>query len=138
MPNLRAEQNGQAERYYTNLYERAVNSLDVGPASIIPRPNTLLVRLVDPDKMTSGGLHLPEMALREKGLGVVLRVNPLQAKECFYAEGDLVLFRTHAGQVIELEAEGQFVLLQWTGGIDDEILAKIDSKPALDAPPGTS
>lgn len=125
MTAIRCEPEGQVARHYRKVFDRAPELLEhVKPENIIPHAGTLLVRMIPPDACSKGGIHIPEMAKKEKGLGVVVRAGSGTG----YSEGDTVLFRTHSGQPVPFTSEpgAEYLFLQVSGGIDDEILAKIE------------
>jgi co-chaperonin GroES (HSP10) len=97
------------------------------PEHITPGPDWYLVRVIPPDAMTKGGIILPDVAQEEKGLGVVVRMHPAQANDNWLSPGDLVMFRKHGGQAIQLAGCKDYILCQWTAEMDSDILAKIEN-----------
>lgn len=83
-----------------------------------PSPGAVLVKPVPRETMTDGGLYIPEQAQQPPQVGVVVSAGD---NSCPYQQGQVVLFRWGTGTEVTL-SDGDFMLLQYRGAIDDDIL----------------
>lgn len=86
-----------------------------------PASGTIVVKRAAPDTLTEGGIHLPQSAQRQQNIGAVVAVNDDDG--CPYQVGDLVFFRS-VGYPMELDKGDEYLILQYRGCIDDEVLGK--------------
>lgn len=94
-----------------------------------PASGTIVVKKAPPDVLTEGGLHLPPTAQKAQNIGIVVAVNV--DPDCPYKVGDLVFFRS-GGYPMELTKGDEYLVLQYRGCIDDEVLGKfgsVDTQP---------
>ena len=81
-----------------------------------PRPpfrpigDRVLVRRIDPDAVTAGGLHIPEQARRKLNRGEVLALGPDVDDDGVLVEGVEALFGSYTGDEITLDGERLLVL----------------------------
>lgn len=68
-----------------------------------PLNDHVLLRPVDPEEKTAGGLYLPDTAREKPSEGIVLAV-PAGGAEGI-AIGDRVIYKTHAGEEIRADRE---------------------------------
>lgn len=142
MGEIRSDEHN-SRSYFSKAYDRAIEGLDgFKPEDIIPAPFTILVRVVPPDTMTKGGLHLPDMAQKEKGIAVVmalpenvcLMATRFEKAEgtplCPWELGDVVLYSRNAGEALsdDADADGEYILMGWNPeDCTSDILGKIKS-----------
>jgi chaperonin GroES len=106
---------------------------------IVPRGDKIIVKRIEPKKVTKGGIHLPDTHKdeRDSTLGVVIEVGPGRAAkkdDCLPFEspslwcvphgikvGDVVLFGKYSGWKVRMPNEEQYVGLK-----EDEVLAVIE------------
>ncbi|MHC4091165.1 MAG: hypothetical protein ACYSVY_12985 [Planctomycetota bacterium] len=81
--------------------------------------NSILVRILPPDRITVGGIVLPDAHVKEPRIGKVVAV---PKDDCTYKVGDTVLFRQYGGGLAELPGYEDMVVLQWRGDIADDVL----------------
>lgn len=94
-----------------------------------PLGNRVLVRRVEEETLTRGGLYIPNTAREKPEIGVVIAVGrgtnrngvivPLEVKP-----GDRILFGKYAGMDTEVEGEELLILLE------EEILCILAPQPA--------
>lgn len=93
-----------------------------------PASGTIVVKRAAPDTLTEGGIHLPQTAQRQQNIGAVVAVN--DDEECPYAVGDLVFFRS-GGYPMELDKGDEYLILQYRGCIDDEVLGRFREEEGI-------
>lgn len=110
---------------YGPMLERAfgrLKGLDI--KDFQPAAGTIVVKKAPPDKITDGGLHLPQTAQRQQNIGAVVAINVDEG--CPYKVGDLVFFRS-GGYPMQLDRDDEYLILQYRGCIDDEVLGKFEA-----------
>jgi chaperonin GroES len=84
---------------------------------IEPLGNRVLVKRSKADDTTPGGIVLPQRAKDIPQQGVVVAVGEGEVKVQY---GDLVIFKSHAGQLVQLDNK-ELLLLDY-----EDILAKVN------------
>lgn len=90
---------------------------------------TIAVSRWEPEKVTAGGIHLPDRFQEERSIGTVASV---ASNEEDYQIGDVVMFRG-CGTPLSLAGK-EYLLLQRMGAIDDDILGRFKRDGELDVP----
>ena len=84
-----------------------------------PLGDRVLIKRVEVEEMSAGGLYIPDDAREKPQRGTVLKVGPgTSEKEMTLNEGDEVLFGKYAGTEVELENETYLIMRE-----DDILLA---------------
>ena len=95
-------------------------------ATLTPLGDRVLVRRVEPDEKTKGGIILPDTAKEKPREGVVISVGSGKRSETgeiiplTVKPKDRVLFSSYAGSEIKLEGDDYLILSE------DEVLAVIE------------
>ena len=95
-------------------------------STIVPLGSNVLIRRVEPEEKTSGGIILPDSAREKPREGVVVAIGSGKLLEngerasFTVKEKDRVLFSSYAGTEIKIDGEDYLILGE------DEILAIID------------
>lgn len=119
---LKEPENPHIKSVYGPMLERSFAQLKgLSITAFKPASGTIVVKRADPETLTDGGLHLPLSAQRQQNIGAVVAVN--EDDDCPYAVGDLVFFRS-GGYPMELAKGDEYLILQFRGCIDDEVLGK--------------
>lgn len=122
--------NRQIEDLYGPLLERSFGRLKgITIKQFQPAAGTIVVKKAPPETLTEGGLVLPDSVQQEPNIGVVVAINA--DADCPYSVGDVVFFRT-GGYLMELAHGDKYLIMQYRGCIDDEVLGKF--VPDVDAP----
>ena len=93
--------------------------------SMRPLHDRVLVRQLDHEEKTAGGIIIPDSAKEKPYQGKVVKVGPGRKNEdgevtpLTLKEGDLVLFEKYAGTVVKLDGEDYMIMRE------DEVLAII-------------
>ena len=113
-----------AQTYYGAILNDAYQKrIGIKNEKFIPHPGTMIVKADDPDTETKGGIIIPDRATEAKATGVIIAVRD---DDEHYEIGDRVLFRKqNVAQTVPLEGVGDCIILQYCGGVDDDVLAKI-------------
>lgn len=85
----------------------------------LPCAGTVVVKQEEPEKVTKGGVVIPERYAEPQRFGTVVAV-PEECAE--YRLGDVVLFRSEGVPIILDDVE--YIVLQFRGAIDDDILGQ--------------
>ena len=91
-----------------------------------PLSDRVVVRRVDSDTVTKGGIFIPDNAAEKADSGTVLAVGPGKRDDTGtvnavdVAVGDTVLFGKHSGQTTKVDGEEMLILRE------DDILAVIN------------
>lgn len=121
-----------AQTFFKDLLGGAAGEgFDCRPEDFVPHPGTMLVRPDSPEQQSEGGIHLPDIAQKDRRTGVIVTVTPpLDAVDReFYKPGNRILFRLPANDAhIHFRGQGVFVILQYCGSIDDEVLGRFDTR----------
>lgn len=98
---------------------------EIPPEAFIPMKGTILVVVADPEEKTKGGIHLPDTCQERPNIARVAAVP--DDPDCPVSPGDFVLYRR--GQFVPLRFAGRsdLTLLQYTDGVDSELLGVIDT-----------
>ena len=124
------QKSDQAQTFFREtLSGDAGEGYDVRPEDFVPHPGTMLVKPDSPETLSEGGIHLPDVAQRDRRTGTIVTVTaPLNAADPdFYKTGDRILFRLPSTDAhIDFKEGGRHVILQWCGDISDEILGRFD------------
>jgi co-chaperonin GroES (HSP10) len=131
-PELAEPKNPHIETVYGPMLESCFSQVRLKGLTIDkfePATGTIVVKKVPPETLTEGGIHLPPSAQRAQNIGAVVAVN---GDECPYAVGDLVCFRS-GGYPLQLREGDEYLILQYRGAIDDEVLGKFLGE-TVDAP----
>ncbi len=127
---LTEPENPQIREVYGPLLDKTFATLKgLEVEDFKPATGTIVVKQAAPETVTEGGLHLPESAQKETNFGAVVAVNC--DDRCPYSVGDLVFFRK-GGYFMELHEGDKYLILQYRGCIDDEILGKFSPKKTVD------
>lgn len=120
MLQLKEPENEQIGDVYGPLLKKSFERLKgLSIEDFQPATQTIVVKKAPPEVLTDGGIHIPVAAQKEQNIGVVVRINA--DKDCPWKVGQLVVFRT-GGHPLELDKGDQYLVLQYRGCIDDEIL----------------
>lgn len=120
--SLKEPRNPHIESVYGPMLEKSFARLKgLSISGFQPASGTIVVKRAAPEVLTEGGIHLPESAQRQQNIGSVVAVN--DDEECPYQVGDLVFFRS-GGYPMELDKGDEYLILQYRGCIDDEVLGK--------------
>lgn len=93
---------------------------------LVPLGDNVIIKRLEPDKQTKGGIMLPDVALDKPQRGRVLATGPGKMLEdgttgpMHLKDGDTVLFKKWGDHEVEFENEKFVVVGQ------DDILAKIE------------
>jgi chaperonin GroES len=82
-----------------------------------PLSDRVVIKRIDVDEMTAGGLYIPEQAKEKPRRGTVLAVGDVSALKV----GDTVLFGKYAG--VELEVDGEKLLVMK----EEDVVAKVET-----------
>ena len=124
---LENKANPQISKYYQSILDGAYQKpIEAGSVTITPHLNTLFVRPDDPERVSAGGITIPDRAQQQRDTGVVIAVRD---EDPLYKVGDRIMYR-RSGDQVHIEGIGDLVVLQHCGGIDDNILCKFE--PMLD------
>ena len=94
--------------------------------SFKPLNDRVLVKRLESEEKTAGGLFIPDTAKEKPSRGEVVAVGPGKRDDCgkrvpmSVKAGDIVLFNKYAGTEIKLDGEEHLVMRE------DDILAIID------------
>jgi co-chaperonin GroES (HSP10) len=113
-PHIQSVYGPMLEKCFAQL--KGLSVRDFQPAS-----GTIVVKPAAPETLTEGGIHLPPSAQQAQKIGAVVAVNA--DADCPYDVGDLVLFRS-GGAKMSLDKGDEYLILQYRGCIDDEVLGK--------------
>ena len=72
-------------------------------SSIIPRGKRVVVKVVEEDNTTKGGIVLP-FGLKEHSIGEVVGINPNNV-ESEFRPGDKVIFRKYSGVEVQIDEQ---------------------------------
>lgn len=119
---LTEPKNKHIESVYGPMLEKSFAKLKgLSISGFQPASGTIVVKKAPPEALTEGGIHLPQIAQRQQNIGVVMAIN--KDTDCPYQVGDLVFFRS-GGYPMELDKGDEYLILQYRGCIDDEVLGK--------------
>ncbi len=95
-----------------------------------PAIGTIIIQKFDPETLTEGGIHIPEMACKKPALGTVMVVyKTASGPECPYKRGDIVVIRSeHCGSEIAVGKSDVYHAVQFRGCIDDEVLGRFPAE----------
>ena len=88
--------------------------------SFKPLNDRVLVKRLESEEKTAGGLFIPDTAKEKPSRGEVVAVGPGKCVPMSVKAGDIVLFNKYAGTEIKLDGEEHLVMRE------DDILAIID------------
>lgn len=119
---LKEPANPHIEAVYGAMLQKSFARLKgLSISSFKPASGTIVVKRAAPETLSEGGIHLPERAQRQQNIGAVVAIN--DEDDCPYEVGDLVFFRS-GGYPMELDKGDEYLILQFRGCIDDEVLGK--------------
>lgn len=95
-----------------------------------PMNDFVLVKRQEAEKVTAGGLHIPEAQQKKNRFAEVLAVGPgryvkeslTERRPVAVKPGDVVVFRGTAGEEIELDGESGYLMLR-----EDELEGVVES-----------
>ncbi len=126
---LTEPKNAHIDSVYGTLLEKSFSRLKgLSIEGFKPAAGTIVVKRAAPETLSDGGIHLPDRAQRQQSIGAVVAVN--DDDDGPYKVGDLVFFRS-GGYPMELDKGDEYLILQFRGCIDDEVLGKFDSEEWL-------
>lgn len=88
--------------------------------AIQPLNKRVLVKPIQAEEKTAGGIYIPDSAQEKKQEGTIVAV-ATDIKDCSLAVGDVVLYENFAGTEIKINDQKHIILKA------EEILAKIKS-----------
>jgi co-chaperonin GroES (HSP10) len=126
---LTESRSDQVSQFYPNIVNGKIEKPTAeSAANFRPHPGTVLVVADPPDRESKGGIIIPEKHLVDKNMGTVVAAPDLDP---LYAVGDRVLFRSQNSEKLTMMFDGkevEYVVLQYRGDIDDQILGKFVSE----------
>ena len=122
MIETKTPENAEITRVYGDLLQ--ASQARMGELSIEdfqPAPNTIVIKRADPETLTAGGIHLPDVALKTPSIGTVVAAH----KDCFYKVGDIVVTRSVvSGTPFSIKEGDQYEICQIYGSLDDEVVGR--------------
>ena len=124
----------QAERFFDKTVNGSlagISGRDITPDRIVPRRNTILARVIPPEKTVGklGLIELPDVAVHQAAIAVIVATP--QQDDCPYENGQVIIYRTGAGEFLGIVGLEDYMLFNFAVNatdIDPDILAIIKPK----------
>ncbi len=77
---------------------------------IKPLGKRVLIKPVEEEEKTSGGIYIPETAKEKKKQGTVIDVGNIEEKELPVKKGDTILYAGYSSEELEINGEKYLIL----------------------------